>query len=180
MPLVISAFADLISGYVENRAPMVNWSLFRQYMALPDTAKGSKPHIRSLWRKHDQSGVPSHASGSLRPLAAFFNGGAGSRYLQERLELCAERGVYPAELLAAVSRRLSEEAAGQWQASPSGIALRARSLLSDHLPDKLKARIKARRVKRLAATTLAYRMVLGAKVIGMYQATASVGRGTAR
>lgn len=175
MPLVISAFSDLMSGYAESRTPMVNWSLFRQYMALPDSAKGSKTHIKALWKRHDGTGVPSHATGSLRSLSDFFKGEAGTRYLDDGLDRCRETGRFSSELVSAVKQGLGQEAAATGGPAASGLLSQARSWVADHLPDKVKAHLKARRVKRLSATTLAYRMVLADKVIGTYEAAANVG-----
>ena len=171
--MVISAFSDLMSGYAESRAPMVNWSLFMKYMALPDSAKGSKAHIKALWKKHDRSGVPSHAIGSLRSLPEFFKSEVGVSYLEGQLDGCRERGRFDPELVVAVQRGLVRE--GAVSDGPAGwFAMRAKGWISDHIPDRLKAHLKARRVKRLSATTLAYRMVLADKVIAMYETAAPV------
>ena len=70
IPMVISAFSGLIGQFLENRSPMMNWSLFQHYMSLPDRAKGNKVHIETLWKLRDKSGVPSHATTALLPPAS--------------------------------------------------------------------------------------------------------------
>src|SRR5690606_657082 len=91
------------------------------------------------------------------------------------LDSCRRRGRFSPELVGAVIKGMEQEAAATGGHVASGLLAQAKSWVSDHLPDKLKAHLKARRVKRLSATTLAYRMVLADKVIGMYEATAKVG-----
>ncbi|UYF99271.1 MULTISPECIES: hypothetical protein [unclassified Halomonas] len=174
IPMVVSAFTDLVSGHVENYSPMMSWSLFKAYVALPDHAKGDKKHIRTLWRKHDHSGVPSHAEGSLASPVSFFQNTTGRRFMNDYLTTLRQSQRFPTPVLDMASAP-SEENDQQTPTRSAKLLRTGRSWVSRHLPRSLKAYLKAKRPYRLSPQTLAYRLVLVDKILNMYEADAKQG-----
>lgn len=168
IPMVISAFSSIIGGFVENRCPMMSWTLLSQYMALPDRAKGNKKHIEAIWRIHDRTGVPSHAVGTLLPPSAFFSNASGHRFLVDYLSALRREGHFAPALLDALLAQLALESGHTADPVPSGFLQTARAWLSDRAPAKLKGHIKAMRPQRLHPRVLAYRLVLADKALQMY------------
>lgn len=167
IPMVVSAFTDLVSGHVENYSPMMSWSLFKSYAALPDHAKGDKKHIRTLWQKHDHSGVPAHAQGSLSSPEAFFQNDYGRRFLADYLSELRQHQRFPDPILAMASTGL--EGGTSKTATRLTKRLRAgRGWISRHLPQRLKAYLKSKRALNLSPQTLAYRLILVDKILKMY------------
>jgi hypothetical protein len=177
VPMVISAFSSVIGGFVENRSPMMSWHLFRNYMALPDDMKGDKKHIEAVWRRTDNSGVASHATGSLLPPAAFFGNAAGRKFILEYLSGLRGAGSFPQELLTAVITALESRPVDVGRLRSLARLGSMRAWLSDRLPARLKARIKAMRPRNLASDVLAYRIVMADKIVKMYEADAMAGHG---
>ena len=176
VPMVISAFSDIVSGYVDNRLPMMDWQLYRGYMALPDSAKGNKKHIEALWRRHDRSGVPSNAIGALRAPADSFADEAGYDYLQDELGRIAEAGQVYSHIASWLRGNLglkpestANATSRRWRA--------ARGAVADALPLHVKGWLKARRPRALALDVIAYRLVLADKIQTMYAKAARIGRG---
>mgnify|MGYP003133076838 CR=1 FL=1 len=172
VPMVIASFTDLISGFTENRAPMMNWTLYKMYMGLPDRAKGDKKHIQELWKKHDLTGVPSHAVGSLCTPVSLFESGCGWDYLIKKLSAGAVSKHLSPELVRDVVSKLNNSGCRDQHVSPGALFSSARPWLSDRMPSLLKAYIKSRRLKRISPIALGYRIVLAGKVLDMYKNTA--------
>lgn len=179
VPMVISAFADLISGYIESRSPMMSWMLFSRYMGLPDTDKGNKKHIEILCRALDQSGVSFDATTALLPMAAAFENSDGRAYLSEYLAGRCDRVYFTEEMTASVLTHIGRSGSVAGGAGLSGRPARAAiSWLSSRLPSKLKGHLKAKRPRQISAVDLGYRIVLADKAIKMYTYTAKAGQQT--
>lgn len=178
LPIVISAFSDLISGFTENRSPMMNWSLFKLYMGLPDKDKGEKLHIKKLWQKYDHSGVSHHAVGSLCSTDSYFNNKQGQKYLLDKLALLIEDKHLSSSLVKSVHEVLSKQEFSSLEKPYAAVPKKAlisqkiQTLLSNHLPALPKAYLKSKRSKRLSVITIAYRIVLAEKIITMYETDA--------
>ena len=176
IPLVVSAFSDLVSGYVENFSPMMSWSLFRDYIALPESAKGNKEHIKTVVRNHDHSDVPSNAVDSLRSPASFFANESGRQFLASYLAGLRGSDRLPAALVESVAIAAADAVSRSGPAVPPAFLVRSRAWLSTRLPSGLKAYLKARRARRLDSPVLAYRLVLADKTLQMYSADAESGQ----
>lgn len=178
VPMVISAFSHQISGFVENRSPMLSWSLYKLYMGLPDKDKGNKLHIKKLWQKYDHSGVSSHAVSSLSSMDSYFNNQKGKKYLLSKLELLMEDKYFSLSLVDSVYKILSKQELSLLEQSIMGskkevVFRKIQTLLSNHLPALPKAYLKSKQLKRLSVTTIAYRIVLAEKIINMYESDAT-------
>lgn len=165
IPMVVSSFSDQISAYTENRSPMMNWSLFKLYMGLPDREKGNKPHIEKLWNKLDKSGVSSHAVGSLRSMNSYFESELNKDYLLSKLEFLKSKSSLCSDMIDSIYTALLNEGAAK-ESNPT--ILKVKSWLSHNLPNKVKAHLKSKQSKKLSAVTLAYRIILCEKIIKMY------------
>lgn len=172
VPMVISAFSHQVSGFTENRSPMMNWSLFKLYMGLSDKDKGNKLHIKKLWEKYDRSGVPSHAVGSLRSMNSYFDNAQGRSYLLVKLSALESNEFLSLDLVRSVRDAISKQEHKSSGSEITTVSQKARGFLSHHLPELLKAYLKSKQVKKLSATTLAYRIILAEKIINMYASDA--------
>lgn len=180
MPIQVSAFSHQISGFAENRAPMLNWSLFRQYIGLADKEKGSKLHMQKLWERNDETGVSRYATGSLDELSELFKCKRGNQYLLEKLAAYEERELFSSELIMAVQDKLNEQTYSTNKSLPKRVLSKAKpiltvaySQLNDNIPLLLKSYIRSKRTKNLSASTIGYRMVLAEKIITMYESDAN-------
>ncbi|WP_201615696.1 hypothetical protein [Psychrobacter urativorans] len=178
VPIVLAAFSHQISAFAENRTPMLNWTLFKLYMGLPDKEKGDKLHIKRLWKKYDRSGISSNTTGSLRSMDSYFNSEQGSDYLLGKLALLGENKYFSSSLVESVQEHFSKQKLPTLDQQHTAVSRKAavfkkaRTWLSGNLPALLKAYIKTKDGKRLSATTLAYRLVLAEKIITMYESDA--------
>lgn len=173
VPMIISAFSQQISGFVENRAPMFNWSLYELYMGLPDEEKGNKSHIQKLWKKYDRSGVSSKAVGSLNSMNSYFDSICGHEYLLHKLLEVKKNGHLHPDLIDSVQHVLSKRSINDVSKSKIFLVSRAvKRLLSDYLPALPKAYLKSKSSQKLAATTLAYRIIMIDKIVSMYESDA--------
>ncbi|WP_201530073.1 hypothetical protein [Psychrobacter frigidicola] len=179
VPMVISAFSNQISGFTENRSPMLSWSLFKLYMGLPDKDKGNKTHIKKLWEKNDKSGVSCYAVGSLNDLNSLFENKRGNQYLIDELAAYEKDSRFSSELIMSIRDKLAEREYNSTVSKSKQILSKAKpalvaaySQLNDNIPLLLKSYIRSKRVKNLSATTLAYRIVLAEKIITMYESDA--------
>lgn len=177
-PIAHAAFSHQISAFTENRAPMINWTLFKLYMGLPDKEKGDKLHIKKLWKKHDRSGVSSKAADSLRSLNSYFESKQGRDYLLGKLALLEESKYLSSNLIKSVQEHFSKQefsSSNQQHTAVSkkaAVSKKVRAWLSGSLPALLKAYLKSKQVNKLSATTIAYRIVLAEKIITMYESDA--------
>lgn len=174
VPMVHAAFLQLTSGFTESRAPMFNWSLFKLYMSLSDKDKGNKRHIYKLWKRYDKSAVSNKAESSLSSMNSYFDTSLGVDYLLRQLINIKEVGLIDSILIDSVYNKISKQADINnlpiTRLSIGSIASqRAKSLFSNHLPMLPKAYLKSRIPNNISAITLAYRIVLIDKIIGMYQ-----------
>jgi len=175
IPMVISAFSDIIGRYVENRCPMMSWSLYQQYMALPDRAKGNKKHIAALWKLYDKSGVPSHAISSLAQPVTYFETPLGREYLNNKLSGLRGRYDFLEATIEAIATHLRRnQTLRPTQARGAGFKASIRAWLSDRVPNTLKGHIKAARPRPLEPMVLAYRIVLIDKILHMYRRSAKL------
>lgn len=173
VPMIISAFSQQISGFVENRAPMFNWSLYELYMGLPDKEKGNKRHIQKLWKKYDRSGVSFKAVGSLNSMNSYFDSICGHEYLLHKLLEVKKTGYFHPDLIDSVQHILSKRSINDGSKSTIVLVRQAvKRLLSDYLPATPKAYLKSKSSQRISATTLAYRIVMIDKIISMYESDA--------
>ena len=169
IPVEISAYSDIVSGYVENRSPMMNWSLFKLYMGIPDKDKGDKLHIKSLCHKYDRSKVPTHASSSLRAVKSYFQNAKAKNYLLHKLNLHKKSEHFSPELIDSLIESISNQHFDSTIAKKTFSFNNTKAWISDHLPPLLKAYLKSKRVKNISAITIAYRLILIEKIIAMYQ-----------
>ena len=175
VPLLLAAYSHQTSGFVENRTPMMSWSLFKLYMGLPDKEKGDKLHIKKLWQKYDHSGVSSHVIDSLLPMESYFNNREGKKYLFDKLTLLIEGKYVSSNLVKSVYEVFSKQELLSLEEQPTVVSKKAlvsqkiQRLLTNHLPALPKAYLKSKRVKKLSVTTIAYRIILADKIIAMYE-----------
>lgn len=169
-PLLLAAYSHQISGFVENRTPMMSWSLFKLYMGLPDKEKGDKRHIQKLWKKYDRSRVPTNAVDSLNSMNSYFESTHGKKYLLDKLVEVRKTGHVHSELVDSVHHALSKHSINDVSKSKTALARQTvKRLLSNHLPALPKAYLKSKSSKTLSATTLAYRIIMIDKIISMYE-----------
>lgn len=171
VPLILSAFSQQISAYTENRIPMMNWSLYKLYMGLPDIKKGNKAHIVELWKKYDTSRVPTNAVPSLKSMISYFEDSKGIAYLIEELKRIETTGLVSTQLIQDIIISLLDHNK-EPSYSPSYTALlksKSKNWLSSKLPLLVKARLKARRPVNISEITLAYRIVMIDKTIDIFK-----------
>lgn len=177
IPTVLAAFSQQTSAFTESRTPMLNWTLFKLYMGLPDKEKGNKQHIKTLWKTYDHSEVSSKTSDSLRSMNAYFESDRGRQYLHHKLVDIKKRKHLSLDFVDSVHHVFLKQMRQQ-HISPSNSTLslkstaithKTREWLSNNLPNIPKAYLKSKRAKRLSATTLAYRIVLAEKIIILYE-----------
>lgn len=177
LPNAASAYSHQISSYIENRSPMLSWSLFRSYAGLPDKSKGNKLHISNVWNKHDQSGIPSNASGSLLMMNNYFNNKDGYDYLVRKLQYILKKGTLDSAFIESVLHRLSykEENIKSIKAEVLGSM---KTLVLNNLstiPESYLRSLYSKR-KTISPTTLAYRSVLIDKIVSQYTSDANLNR----
>lgn len=169
VPMVVSAFSQQTSGFVENRTPMFNWSLYKLYMGLSDKEKGDKKHIKKLWSKYDCSKVSSKAVGSLRSMDSYFDTEEGQQYLFDKLVSIKEKQYLSSDLINSVYAFLLVKNKNMVLSKRNLTIHKIRIFLSNHLPTLLKAYLKSKTSKHLSLTTLTYRIILVEKIITMYE-----------
>lgn len=170
VPMVISAFSDIVGGYLENRAPMMSWTEFKEYMALPDKSKGNKAHIEALWRLRDKSSVPSYASTSLRSPVSYFYSEKGIRYILDKLPEAGESDLFPHDMISYIVDEVNKiQPRDMTRASAGGRFQSIRTRISDGFPKVLKGHLKALRPRTLPVMVIAYRVVLIHEIVSMYE-----------
>lgn len=166
VPLVISAFSQQISSYVENRAPMFNWSLFKMYFGLSDCDKGNKKHIEFLCKKNDRSSIPFDAVGSLYSMENYFENISGKKYLIENLNKIKDSKNLSQLLILSLLNKLENiEVKNEIKFS---LKDQLKNWLSENMPMLLKAFLKSKQKKTISVTTLSYRLIMIDKIIKMY------------
>ena len=186
IPTRVSPYSAQISAYIENKAPMLNWSLFKLYMGLSDKDKGNKLHIQKTWEKYDKSGVSRYAVGSLNSLDSIFDNPRGQQYLLDKLAASNKKDLFSTELIASIRGKLTAQ---QHQASHAAAApapskfkpvlTAAHAFITDNLPLMIKGYLQTKRANTISATTLAYRIVLAEKAITLYESDAQLIKGHA-
>ncbi|MCG7199120.1 hypothetical protein MD273_05185 [Marinobacter pelagius] len=175
IPLYTAAYSDLVSGFVENFSPMMSWSLYKIYMGLPDRCKGNKAHIRLMWEALDNSGVPTHATGSLKAPQEFFEGKKGEEYLVRRLKGCNVSGRVDKSLVNSIISSLNVKGASSDKKNLKSFLSRMRGWLSHWMPSLVKAYLKNYKKRNLSPVTLGYRVIMVDKIISMYENEAKIG-----
>lgn len=171
VPMVISAFSQQISSYTENRAPMMNWSLYKLYMGLPDRKKGNKTHIVKLWKKYDKSRVPTNAVPSLKSMISYFEDSRGREYLINELKRIEATGLISTQLIEDIKKPLINYNK-EPKFSINYINLfknKSKNWVSSKLPLPVKAKLKARIPVIISEITLAYRIVMIEKAVNMFK-----------
>lgn len=166
VPIILSGFTQLISAYVENRTPMMDWELFKKYMGLPDKHKGNKLHIRELWEKYDNSTVSDSAVPSLMHMNNYFDTKEGREYLIQKLE-----NLTNTELLGEIFiREICNKLATHKITEKAKISLmtKFKLFLSKKLPSYIKYYLKSKQPMSLSYITVAYRVILVDKIIDLY------------
>lgn len=176
MPTEVAAYTDQISNYMENRAPMLNWSLFKLYMGLPDKEKGNKLHIQKVWEKYDKTGVSRYAVTALNAIDATFDNARGNQYLIDTLAATNKTNLFSSELTENVRKKLMEK---KYNTTPSKrqrvltkfkpVLSSTYALISDNMPIMMKGYLHSKRGVKLPVIVIAYRMVLAQKIVAMYE-----------
>lgn len=176
MPVHISSYGDKVSAYIDTKAPMLSWSLFKLYMGLSDKDKGNKRHILKSWEKNDKSGISRYAVSSLKSLGQILDNPRANQYLLDQLAASNKKDLFSVELISNLQAKLTEKKSDISTAqSPEMLAkfkpvlTAGRAFISDHLPLLIKGYLQAKRAKNISATILAYRLVLAEKIITMYE-----------
>lgn len=185
LPIRVAPYPAQISAYIETKAPMLNWSLFKLYMGLSDKDKGNKLHIQKTWEKNDKSGVSRYAVGSLNGLDEIFENQLGNQYLLDSLAASNKKDLFSAELISSLQAKLAEKKYPSSTAQPPKALAKfkpaltaAREFITDNLPLLIKAYLQTKRANTISATTIAYRVVLAEKVIAMYESDAQLIKGS--
>jgi len=171
VPLILAAFSHQISAYTENRVPMMNWSLYKLYMGLPDRRKGNKAHIVKLWKKYDKSGVATNAAPSLNSMISYFEDSKGIDYLIDELKRIERTSLISTQLIKDIKQHLLNYNEKP-KYSTNYINLfknKSKNWLSAKLPLPIKAKLKARKLISISEVTMAYRIVMIDKTINMFQ-----------
>lgn len=172
MPMQVSAFSHQVSSFTENRAPMLTWSLFKLYMALPDKEKGNKMHMQKLWEQNDKTGISRYAVRSLRAIVELFDNEQCNQYLLDKLATYEQESIFSSELIMAVRDKLTEKNHYKKSLKSKPIILPVYEWLTDNMPLVMKSYIRSKRTNKLSASVLGYRIVLAEKIITMYKSDA--------
>lgn len=174
VPMVISSFANLISGHVECHSPMMSWRLFVDYCRLPDRDKGDKKHIEALARAHDQSGVPFDATPALLPISNSFDHQEGLTYMRNYLAERCDPSIFPAPLihsvLSSIRIRFNRHVTPHHKVNRKKYL---KLIISKCIPSIIKGLLKARLSRRLSPLTLGYRLIIADKTVRMYRFAAA-------
>lgn len=165
IPLVISAFNDMIGCFVENSSPMMTYSHFLLYQQQNDNHKGNKEHIVRLSKKMDKSKVPFNAVPSIPRLSDLFEN-ESIQYLIKALE---NNAVFSDKLIQQVKESLlklhHQEGFNQ---NNKSLIFKIKSILSEYLPITLKSKLKSKIPKYFNGIELAYRIILINELSNIY------------
>lgn len=166
VPIILSGFTQLMSAYSENRTPMMDWELFKEYMGLPDKHKGNKLHIRELWEKYDKTKVSDSAVSSLKHMNDYFDTKEGKEYLLQGLENLTNAELLGKNFIKEVSGKL----VGNKTATKAKVSYisKFKIFLSKKLPPYFKYYLKSKQPMYLSYVTVAYRLILVNKIINLY------------
>ena len=170
VPMVISAFSNQISAYTENRAPMMNWTLYKLYMGLPDKIKGNKAHIVKIWKMYEKSGIPTNATSSLLSMDSYFENSKGRAYLVNELQRIEQAGRISTQLIKDIKESLLSYNEKQESSTKffTLFKIKSKNWVSNKLPPLAKAKLKAKRPLNISEITLAYRVIMIDKIISMF------------
>lgn len=166
VPIILSGFTQLISAYVENRTPMMDWELFKKYMGLPDKYKGNKLHIRELWEKYDNSIVSDSAVPSLIHMTNYFDTKEGRKYLIQELENLTNTELLGKNFIREVCNKLTTHKTTE--KAKVSLITKFKLLLAKKLPPYIKYYLKSKQPMSLSYITVAYRLILVDKIINLY------------
>ena len=172
MPMQVSAYTQQISAFSENRAPMLNWSLFKLYMGLPDSEKGNKLHMQKLWEKNDKTGISRYAVRSLRGLGDIIDNEQCNQYLINKLVSYEKQSLFTLELITTVRKDLAKQEYSSENLKSKPFFLASYEFLTNNMPLLLKAYIRSNRPTNLPNNIIACRMVLAEKIVTMYETDA--------
>lgn len=168
IPIVISAFSDLINGYVETRSPMMSNELFTIYSNLSDRKKGNKNHIVQITKKMDKSNVSFNAVPSIPNQRGIFQNEKGIKFLLSYLEGIEGEHI-DNKLIINIINKLHSIKLHPRNNSPSARE-EFKNFLSENLPKRVKAFMKSKFNKLLLnPITLAYRIVMLDLALKMYK-----------
>ncbi|WP_168382152.1 hypothetical protein [Acinetobacter indicus] len=166
VPIILAGFTQLMSAYSENRTPMMDWELFKEYMGLPDKNKGNKLHIRELWGKYDKTNISDSAVPSLKHMTDYFNTKEGKEYLLQGLENLTNAELLGKNFIKEVSGKLAANKITK-KTKVSYIS-KFKIFLSKKLPPYLKYYLKSKQPMYLSYVAVAYRLILVDKIINLY------------
>ena len=171
IPIVISAFNDIINGYIENFSPMMTYSHFELYQNLKNKQKGNKSHIVRLSKKLDKSNIPFNAIPSIPGQSELLMSPENIDYILNYLnELQSIH--FKSQLIKEIIVNLQNVNIDN--KNKISYKDRIRFYLSESTPPIFKASIKARIKRNLFPLTLAYRVILIDKAIKCYQSDSNL------
>lgn len=165
-PIVISAFSDIINGYVENRAPMLSGESFMHYINLKDSHKGNKSHIVRLSKKMDNSHIGFDAEPAIPSHDDVFFNPEGLNFLKNYLQNCIGKSCMKEGLIVSVIDNLPHYPEADRR--NRNIQIFIVRFLSARLDGFIKAFLKSKRKLTLSPVTLAYRIVMADMAVKMY------------
>ena len=166
IPLVLSAFTQLISAYCENRTPMMDWELFKNYMSLPDCSKGNKMHIYKLWHKYDKTDVSSNCQSSLKNMDEYFNNYDGILFLIKELKTLSNINFLNVDFIEKIISNL--DGIKNKDIQKKIFLKKIKNILSTYMPQYIKFYLKSKRKMHISSITVAYRLILIDKIIKLY------------
>lgn len=166
IPIVISAFDDLINPYLVTIAPMMTYSHYLLYSQQEPSKRGDKAHIVKLSKELDQSKIGFNATTSILAMEDYLNTKEGIIYLQSYLNQM-DNAIFSRDMIDSISKHLN--------LSTPGKQLLKRQLIEfakENLPTKLKILIRSKYSKSLSALTLSYRIIMVDKVFQTFNKAA--------
>jgi hypothetical protein len=171
IPTIISAFNDIVNGYIESRSPMMTYSHFLLYSKQKDKQKGNKNHIVRLSKKMDQSKVPFDAAPSIPSINELFYSSENIEYLIDYLDKI-DNQIFSSNLLSQIKNELLLFRIDDNNETTLPLKSIVKNFLAERLPSYIKAHLKSQINRSLNPLTLAYRIVLIDKVNKIFIADA--------
>jgi hypothetical protein len=164
IPIVISAFNDIVNAYIETRLPMMSYSHYSLYNKLNNKQKGSKKHIVRLSKQLDKTNIPFNALPSIPSINELLYSSKNIEYLTKYIEKM-ENNLFSSDLLFQVKNELNKlNIFENNKKNKLSLKQHLKNVLAEKLPDNLKAYLKSKIKRTLDPLTLAYRIVLIDKV----------------
>ncbi|WP_289054500.1 hypothetical protein [Carboxylicivirga marina] len=166
VPIVVSAFSDLINAFVENRSPMMLGQIFRNYTSQKNSTKGDKKHIVRICKEIDISKLRYNAVPSIPGREEIFYNSQGIQFLKEYLKNIDKDSCVECSLIKSVLIKMDNIVLPKTQSS---VKKKIISCLSNNLPVVIKSKLKSKRKLFLSPVTLAYRIVMIDMAVKMYK-----------